>query len=140
MRESARRAARAIGIGLLGSSLLGMGGLGGGGEAPPARDYRATFSDVDGNKVDVNRVTTGADTSLEGDLGRGRLRIPFDNISRIRFQAVDNERDRVRAEVQLREGEPATLSVRSSTTFYGRIAAGAFQIRARDLQAIEFTH
>jgi hypothetical protein len=140
MRESARRAARAIGIGLLGLGVLGMGGLGGGGEAPPSRDYRATFADVDGNKIEVNRVTTGTDASLEGDLGRGRLRIPFDNITRIRFQPVDSERDRLRADVQLREGEPVTLTVRSSATFYGRIPAGAYQIRARDVQSIEFVH
>jgi hypothetical protein len=138
MRESARRAARAIGIGLLGFGLLGMGGLGGGGEAPPTRDYRATFTDVDGKKVEVNRVTTGADASIEGDLGRARLRIPFDNITGIRFHPVDNERDRVRGEIDLREGEPVTLTLRSSTTFYGRIPAGAYQIRARDLQSIDF--
>lgn len=140
MRESARRAALAIGIGVLGFGLLGMGGLGGGGQAPPTRDYRATFTDVDANRVEVNRVTTGADASIEGDLGRGRLRIPFDNVSRIRFQPVEGERDRMRAEIQLREGEPVTLSVRSSTTFYGRIPAGAYQIRARDLQSVEFAH
>lgn len=140
MRDSARRAARAVGIGLLAVGLLGMGGLGGGGEAPPARDYRAIFTDVDGAPVEVNRVTTGGDASIEGDLGRGRLRIPFDNIKRIRFQRLENERDRLRGEIELREGDPVTLTVRSSTTFYGRIPAGAYQIRARDLQSVEFAH
>ena len=42
------------------------------------------------------------------------------------------------AQVQLREGEPVTLSVRSSTTFYGRVPGGSYQIRARDLRSVDF--
>src|SRR5947208_1188213 len=34
------------------------------------------------------------------------------------------------------EGQP----LRSSTTFYGRTPAGAYQIRARDLKSVEFAH
>ena len=44
----------------------------------------------------------------------------------------------MRAEVTLREGAPVTLSLRSSTTFYGQLPSGAYQIRARDLRAVEF--
>ena len=47
--------------------------------------------------------------------------------------------DPVRAQVQLREGEPVTLTVRSSTTFYGQTPGGAYQIRARDLKAVDFS-
>ena len=83
-------------------------------------------------------MTAGGDTTLDGDLGRGRLRVPFDNIARITFQPLEGERDRVRAQVQLREGEPVTLTVRSSTTFYGQTPGGAYQIRARDLKAVDF--
>jgi len=127
-------------IGVLGLGLMGMGSFGGGREAPPARDFRAIFVDVDGTRIDVDRVTTGTDTSLEGDLGRGRLRVPFDNIERINFKPSTEERDRLVADVKLREGDPVTISLRSSTTFYGRIPSGAYQIRARDLRSIEFGH
>lgn len=139
MRESVRRVARAAVAGTLSLGLLGMGGFGGREPEAPARDFHATFVDVDGTHMDVNRVTAGGDASLEGELGRGRLRVPFENIASIRFHPSDAQRDRVRAEVQLREGEPVTLSVRSSTTFYGRVPGGAYQIRARDLQSVEFT-
>jgi hypothetical protein len=140
MRHLARPAARALALALLGFGLMGMGGLGGSRDTGlPARDYRATFVDVDGTRMEVNRVTAGGDTSLEGELGRGRLRVPFDNIARISVQP-DEQRDRVRARVELREGEPVTLALRSSTTFYGQTPAGAFQIRARDLKAVEFAH
>jgi hypothetical protein len=119
--------------------VMAMGGFGGGRESEaPARDYRATFTDPDGMRIEDGRVTAGGDTSLEGDLGRGRLRIPFDNVSRVTFRASGTERDRVLADVQLREGEPLTLTMRSSTTFYGRVPSGAYQIRARDLRSVEF--
>ena len=141
MRSSSRLAACLLAVVLASPALLGMGSFGGGREPEvPTRDYRATFTDVDGTRMTVTRVTSGGDASLEGDLGRGRLRIPFDNIARIGFQPVENDRERVRAEVTLREGDPVALTVRSSTTFYGRTPAGAYQIRARDLKSVEFSH
>ncbi len=139
MRHVGGRVARWIGFGVAGLALLGMGGLGGGRDTgTPARDFRATLVDLDGNRIEVSRVTVGGDTNLEGELGRGRLRVPFDNISRIHFQPAGSDRDRVRAEVALHEGEPVTLALRSSTTFYGQTPSGAYQIRARDLRSVEF--
>jgi len=137
MPKSGRPAAHVLLV-LLALPLLGMGSFGGGRESGlPARDFRATFTDQDGSRITATRVTAGGDTSLEGELGRGRLRIPFDNITRITLQPIE-ERDRVRAQVQLREGEPVALTVRSSTTFYGQVPGGAYQIRARDLKAVDF--
>jgi hypothetical protein len=137
LRHSAHLVARALVLGCLGLGLMGMGGFGGGrDQGMPARDFKAVFTDVDGNRMEATRVTAGGDASLEGELGRGRLRVPFDNIARITFKAAD-ERDRVRADVELREGEPVALTVRSSTTFYGKVPGGAYQIRARDLKTIE---
>jgi len=140
MRHGLLGILRAAGLGALTFGLLGMGALGGGGRdnGLPARDFRATFTDVDGIRVEASRVSAGGDASLEGDVGRGRLRVPFDNIVRIRLEATGQDRDRVAAEVTLREGEPVRLTVRSSTTFYGQTPSGAYQIRARDLQSVEF--
>jgi len=138
MRHLGRPVVRATILGVLALVLTGMGGLGGSREEAPARDFRATFTDVDGTRIEVGRVTTGTDTTLDGDLGRGRLRVPFDNIERISFKPSGTERDRIVADVKLREGEPVTLTLRSSTTFYGRVPSGAYQIRARDLRSVEF--
>lgn len=138
MREPGRAVARAVALGCVSLCLMGMGGFGGGREAgPPAHDFHATFTDRDGTRMDATQVTAGGETMLEGDLGRGRLRIPFDNVARVTFRSA-TERDRVRAEVQLRQGEPIALTLRSSTTFYGRVPGGAYQIRARDLQSVDF--
>ncbi len=124
---------------VLALGIMGMGGLGGGRETGlPAREFRATFIDADGTRVEATRVTAGGDTNLEGEIGRGRLRVPFDNIGRVRLEAAGEDHDRVKAQVDLREGEPVTLLMRSSTTFYGQTPSGAYQIRARDLKSIDF--
>jgi hypothetical protein len=139
MGHSARCAAWAMTIALLAPGVMGMGGFGGSrDEGLPGREFRGTLTDVDGTRIPVTRLTCGGDASLEGELGRGRLRIPFDNIARITFQPAENDRDRVRAQVQLREGEPITLTLRSSLTCSGRTPGGAYQIRARDLKSVEF--
>jgi hypothetical protein len=124
MRHLARAVARATAIGVLGLGLLGMGGFGGGRER--LRDFRATFLDVDGTRIEVGRVTTGTDDA-QGELGRGRPAFPSDNIERITFKRSPR-RERLLADVKLREGDPLTLSLRGSTTFYGRIPSGAYQI------------
>jgi len=136
-RQRGTALGRAGAIALLGLATLGMGGFGGGRDAgQPLRDVRGTFVDVDGTRVAVSHVTVGGDVVLEGDLGRGRLRVPLDQVSRIALTPAD-ERDRVRADLTLRAGEPVTLLLRSSTTFYGQVPSGAYQIRARDLRSVE---
>ena len=132
---------RVLAVAVLSLGLLGMGGFGGNRDSGlPARDFHAVLTDVDGTRMDVDRFTAGGEASLEGELGRGRLRVPFDNVRSIAFERVDGERERVRARITLGEGEPATLLVRGSTTFYGQTSAGAYQIRARDLRSIEIVH
>ena len=96
MRHSTRLAGCLLAVVAASPGLVGMGGFGGGREEGlPARDFSATFTDVDGTRMTVTRVTSGGDASLEGDLGRGRLRVPFDNIARVTFQPAENDHERV---------------------------------------------
>ena len=129
---------RVLALAILSLGLLGMGGMGGNRDSGlPAHDFKAVLTDVDGTRMEVDRLTAGGDTSLEGEIGRGRLRVPFDNVSGISFEPLAGERERVRAKIALREREPVVLTVRGSTTFYGQTPGGAYQIRARDLRSIE---
>ncbi len=117
--------------------LLGMGTTGGRDVIHPTMDFHAVLTDRDGTKVDLNRVNVGGDVQLEGDMGRGNLRIAFDNIKSIDF--TSDSQDYSRATVHLKSGESVTLRVRNSLMIYGQTSVGVYQIRARDLQNITFT-
>ncbi len=116
--------------------LMGMGMTGGRDLTRPVRDFQATLVDRDGTKVEVKRLSIGGDVQLEGDMGRGNLRIAFDNIVGIDFTA--DSHDYSRATVHLKSGETVTLRVRNSLLILGDTAVGVYQIRARDLQSITF--
>jgi len=117
--------------------LLGMGTTGGKDVIQPAMDFRATLVDKDGTTVDVHRLNIGGDVQLEGDMGRGTLRIAFENIKSVEFAA--DSHDFSRATIHLKNGDTVTLRVRNSLTIYGQTPVGLYQIRARDLQSITFT-
>jgi hypothetical protein len=117
--------------------LLGMGTTGGRDVIHPVADFHATLTDTDGIKVQVSRLNIGGDVQLEGDMGRGNLRIAFDNIKSIDF--APDSHDYSRAAVHLKSGESVTLRVRSSLMIYGQTNVGLYQIRARDLQNVTFT-
>ena len=116
--------------------LLGMGMTGGSDVNNPARDFQATLVDKDGTKVELSRVSIGGDVQFEGDMGRGMLRISFDNIKGVDFTAESH--DYCRAAVHLKSGESVSLRVRSSLLILGRTNVGVYQIRARDLQSMTF--
>lgn len=127
---------RAAGVVALVAAALGMGALGGGaGGGAPTRNYQGTFIDRDGTKVDAKWITAGGELALAGELGRGDLRISFDDVKAIEF-AGDPAKGLV-ARVTLRKGDPVELKVRSSLAFSGQTSVGAYQIRARDLKSLE---
>ncbi len=116
--------------------LLGLGSTGGRDVIHPAVDFRATLVDKDGVSVEVNRLNISGEVQLEGDMGRGNLRIPFDNITSVDFASESH--DFSKATIHLKNGESATLRVRNSLMIYGQTTVGIYQIRARDLRSITF--
>ena len=137
MRRSALRAWTLL-LPLVGVAplLLGMGTSGGRDVIHPVMDFRAALVDRDGVKVEVNRLNIGGEVQLEGDMGRGNLRIAFDNIQSVEFAAESH--DYSRATVHLKSGDSVSLRVRNSLMIYGQTGVGLYQIRARDLQSITF--
>ena len=127
---------RSIAIVLLAASTLGMGalGMGGSGSGVPARNYQGSFVDLDGTHVEAKWVTAGGDLSLAGELGRGDLRISFDDIKTIDFSA--DSAKRLVAKLTLRKGDPIELKIRPSLAFSGQTSVGAYSIRARDLKSV----
>ncbi len=120
---------------LLALPLLGMGALGGGQSPTPERNYRATFVDRDGTHVEAKWVNVGGELALSGDLGRGQLRVSFDNIKSIQFSGDGHET--LMAKINLKQGDPVDLKVRNSLTFYGQTPVGLYNVRARDLKSVD---
>src|SRR5713101_7998834 len=83
--------------------LLGLGTSGGRDVIHPAVDFQATLIDKDGTKVDVSRLNIGGEVQLEGDMGRGNLRITFDNIQSVDFGT--DSHDYSKATVHLKTGD-----------------------------------
>jgi hypothetical protein len=132
---------RCTGVGLLTllgtlPLLLGLGTSGGRDVIHPPLDFKATLTDRDGMQVEVSRLNIGGDVQLDGDMGRGSLRIPFDNIDSVALSP--DSADFSRAVVHLKNNETVTLRIRNSLTIYGQTSVGIYQIRARDLQSIHF--
>lgn len=115
--------------------LLGMGALGGGQSPTPERNYRATFVDRDGTRVDAKWVNVGGELAVSGELGRGHLRVSFDNIKSIQFSG--DGRESSIAKISLKQGDAVDLKVRSSLTFYGQTPVGLYNVRARDLKSVD---
>ena len=137
-RRGARRSTALLSV-LLGTlpMVLGLGTSGGRDVLRPPLDFHATLTDRDGITVDVSRINIGGDVQFEGDMGRGSLRVPFDNIASVDLSA--DSADYSHAIVHLKTGDVVSLRVRNSLMIYGQTGAGVFQIRARDLQRIQFT-
>jgi hypothetical protein len=134
-----RRLAPALSVLLMAVSapfLVGLGSTGGRDVIHPAVDFRATLVDKDGVSVEVNRLNIGGDVELDGDMGRGNLRIQFDNIASVEFTSESH--DYSQATVHLKNGESVNIRVRNSLMVYGQTNVGIYQIRARDLRSITF--
>jgi hypothetical protein len=116
--------------------LLGMGGGGGKDVIQPPVDIHAVLTDRDGMRVDLARFNIGGRVDIEGEMGRGTLRVAFENIRSIEFHQED--RSRTLATLQLRTGDVVKLNVRNSLTFYGRTPAGIYEVRARDITKVDF--
>jgi hypothetical protein len=70
-------------------------------------------------------------------MGRGTLRIAFENIRTIEFR--QQNRDHTLAKVTLKNGDTIDVNLRNSLTVYGRTPVGLYEVRARDIAKIEFT-
>lgn len=118
---------------------MGMGGLGGHPEGSvPETDVliQADIKDHNGTATSLNQFSMDGKTYLDAWRGQGKLSIPFQNIDTIAFG--ERKGDEVKVEVKLKSGTVMSLSIRSSAQFYGSTGFGAFQIKSRDVDRIDF--
>lgn len=119
--------------------LLGMGDVGG----PPAgtvpetdRDFAVTLVDRDGNRVDLTRFSLDGKLFLEGYQGKGKVSVDFGKLSAVEFGGISGDLIRVKAHTT--DGKSLGLELNRRLTFFGSTGYGSYQVRAADVERIEF--
>ncbi|HNY66911.1 MAG TPA: hypothetical protein PKM41_15885 [Deltaproteobacteria bacterium] len=130
-------AACALVVLLASSMLMGMsGGMGtapSGNQAVPGIAYDAKLMDVDNNVVQLSSVTIDAKTAFQANMGKGKVIIPFDQISRIEIKGKT-------ACVTLKNSQRmCNLTIKELSRVYGSTSFGAYQISLADVAWIELT-
>jgi hypothetical protein len=118
---------------------MGMGGLGGQPEGTvPETEIRiqADVTDRGGVTTNLSQFSMNGKTYLDAWRGRGKLAIPFQHIDTISFGELKG--DEVTIDAKLKSGTVMTLTIRSRSQFYGSTGFGAFQIKSRDVDSIDF--
>jgi hypothetical protein len=118
---------------------MGMGGLGGQPEGTvPETEIRiqADVTDRGGVTTNLSQFSMNGKTYLDAWRGQGKLTIPFQHIDTISFGELKG--DEVTIDVKLKSGTVMTLTIRSRSQFYGSTGFGAFQIKSRDVDSIDF--
>lgn len=118
---------------------MGMDGLGGLPKGTvPETDVRiqADIKDRSGTITNLNQFSMDGKTYLDSWRGQGKLTIPFQQIDIIAFGKIkDNV---VNVDATLKSGVVMALTVSSRSKFYGSTGFGAFQIKSRDVESIDF--
>jgi len=94
--------------------------------------YDANIIDQSDTKVKLSWVTLDGDTLFKGYLGKGKVQIPFGNISYI-------EISKDQACIHLKEGKViCTLKINRLSRIYGKTPYGNYQIALKDIKKISF--
>lgn len=119
------------------SMLMGMsGGMGPGptgNQAPAGIAYDAKLLDTENNSVQLGSVTIDGKTALQAYMGKGKVTIPFDQISRIDIKGKT-------ACVTLKNSQKmCNLTIKEMSRVYGNTSFGVYQISLSDVVWMELT-
>ena len=97
-----------------------------------ASAYDANIVDRSDTKVKLSWVTLDGDTLFKGYLGKGKVQIPFGNISYI-------EISKEQACIHLKKGKViCDLKINRLSRIYGKTSYGNYQITLTDIKKISF--
>ncbi len=124
---------RALLLGILGFFLMGMGSAGSPGQNPVNSPFNAKVRDISNNEVNITSVTFDGKTTFNVNMGKGRLEIPLENISRIEMKDG--------SACATMEGSPPLCNLRTNSIskIYGKLPYGMYQISIKDVLWIELT-
>jgi hypothetical protein len=117
--------------------LLGMSGNMGpgptGSQPAPGVPYDAKLVDTDNNTVQLTSVTIDGKTALQAFMGKGKVTIPFDQISRVEIKNKN-------ACVTLKNSQKmCNLTIKEMSRVYGNTSFGVYQISLVDVVSMELS-
>jgi hypothetical protein len=118
---------------VLGIFLLGMGSAGSPGQGVVESPFNAKIKDTSNNEVTITSATFDGKTTFNVYMGKGRVEIPFDTITRIEMKEGS-------ACASLKQtGTMCNLKTNSISKIYGKLPYGQYQIALKDVLWIELT-
>jgi hypothetical protein len=118
---------------ILGIFLMGMGSAGSPGQMGGESTFNAKIKDASGNEVNITSVTFDGKTTFNVFMGKGRIEIPFENISRIEMK------DGTACASIKASGTMCNLKINNTAKIYGKLPYGIYQIILKDVAWIELT-
>jgi hypothetical protein len=118
---------------VLGVFLMGMGSAGSPGQSAAPSPFNAKIKDTSNNEVTITSATFDGKTTFNVYMGKGRIEIPFDTITRIEMKdgsACASIKD---------TGTMCNLKTSGISKIYGKLPYGIYQIAIKDVMWIELT-
>lgn len=112
--------------------LMAMGSAGSPGMEASDSPFNAKIRDTSNNEVSLTSVTFDGKTMFNLIMGKGRVEIPFENISRIELKDGS-------VCIYLKgAGTMCNLKINTVSKIYGKMPYGMYQIALKDVAWIEF--
>jgi hypothetical protein len=118
---------------VLGIFLMGMGSSGSPGQGTVESPFNAKIKDTSNNEVTITSATFDGKTTFNVYMGKGRVEIPFDSISRIEVKEGS-----ACASIKA-TGTMCNLKINGISKIYGKLPYGIYQIPLKDVMWVEIT-
>jgi hypothetical protein len=88
--------------------------------------------DVASNEVEITSVTIDGKTTFGGYLGKGKVQIPFENITHIEISKGNV------CVTLMNGGQICNLKMNEISRLYGNTSFGTYQIALKDIKGLDF--
>ena len=102
----------------------------------PSLSYRVRVTDTEMNAFEVVKASFDGHIYLTGTVGKARVSVPFDNITKVIFEPLEG--GKMLAVVTLRGGKQQHMQVSASTPCFGLADFGNVSIDLGDLRDATF--
>ncbi len=100
----------------------------------PKANYLVTLTDQGGTTVDLSHFSIEGVVFLSGEMGRGELAVPLDQVKDVQIRRKDGE---LKAEVTLADGKNVTVTLKGSLKATGKTSFGNYRIGLDEVSRIQ---